>query len=76
MVMIYAVQVGIGHVDFLVLIAFRCGLLFVPDCVTHFHRQFPGRLGSSLCGIDYLAARHHHDKGYQNEQERKRPEDD
>ena len=50
--------------------------LFVSNCVAHFLHQFLGRPGSPLCSIDYLAARHNHDKGYQNEQERKRPEDD
>ena len=55
MVVIDAVQVGIGHVDFLVLFALPCVLLFVPDCDTHFHHQFLGRTGSPCCGIDYLA---------------------
>ena len=50
--------------------------LFVSDCVAHFLHQFRGRTSSPLCGIDYLAAGHNHDKGYQNEQERKWPEDD
>ena len=29
-------------------------LLFVPDCITHFHRQFLGRTGSPSRSIDYL----------------------
>jgi len=51
-------------------------LLFASDCVARFRHQFLGRTGSSVRSIDYLAASHNHDEGYQNEQDRKRPEDD
>ena len=50
--------------------------LVALDCVARLRHQFSGLIGSSLRGIDYLATGHKHDEGYQNKQDRKRPEDD